>query len=213
MLFNDVVAKEFSASLLEIQAVKLQPNNPFTWASGWKSPIYCDNRLTLSYPALREFIKNNLAACIRQNYTDVDSIAGVATAGIPHGVLVAEVLQKPFIYVRSEAKKHGMANQVEGKLQSGDKVMVVEDLISTGMSSLRAVDALRNAGAHIIGLVALFTYGFAEAENAFQESGYKYHTLSDYASLLTTALEKKVINASDESVLLDWSKNPATWGR
>ncbi|MBC8046552.1 MAG: orotate phosphoribosyltransferase, partial [Fimbriimonadaceae bacterium] len=184
MLFNESVAKLFTAYLLDINAIKLNPQQPFTWASGWKSPIYCDNRLTLSFPDVRTFIKNNLALCIQQHYGNVDSIAGVATAGIPHGVLVAEALNKPFIYVRNEAKKHGLTNQIEGKLNTGDTIVVVEDLISTGMSSLQAVDALRNAGANVLGLTALFTYGFDIAQEAFEKTSCSYYTLTDYPTLI-----------------------------
>lgn len=211
MLFNAAVAKKFAGLLLEIQAVKLNPEKPFTWASGWKSPIYCDNRLTLSFPAVRTFIKNNLADCITQNYAHVDTIAGVATAGIPHGVLVAEVLNKPFIYVRSEAKKHGLTNQIEGKISKGDNVVVIEDLISTGMSSLHAVDVIRNAGGNVLGLNALFTYGFTTAEAAFAESDCSFITLTDYPVMIEYAIESGIIPAEMLTVLLKWRKNPDVW--
>lgn len=211
MLFNAALAKEFAGLLLEIQAVKLNPEHPFTWASGWKSPIYCDNRLTLSYPHVRTFIKNNLAQCIQQNYTHVDSIAGVATAGIPHGVLVAEALNKPFIYVRSEAKKHGLTNQIEGKISAGDSVVVIEDLISTGMSSLQAVHAIRKAGGKVAGMAALFTYGFTKAEDAFADADCNCTTLTDYTTTIQYAIEKNIIPSAMQEVLLQWRKNPAAW--
>jgi orotate phosphoribosyltransferase len=211
MLFNSSDAILFGEKLLSIGAIKLRPNDPFTWASGWRSPIYCDNRLTLSYPEIRTWLKNTLAAGIRQNFPDVEIIAGVATAGIPHGALVAEALGLPFIYVRSEAKKHGLSNQIEGKLPQNGKVVVVEDLVSTGGSSLTAVNALRSAGANVLGMTALFTYAFDAADKAFKEADCSLFTLSDYPSLIQYALDNAIIARDAETILGEWRKNPATW--
>lgn len=211
MLFDEYIGKQFSAYLLEIHAVKLSPENPFTWASGWKSPIYCDNRLTLSYPEIRNFIKKNLSKGIKNKFPEVDCIAGVATAGIPHGMLVADFLNLPFIYVRSEAKKHGLSNQIEGKIDLTSKIVVVEDLISTGMSSLQAVNAIRNAGGNVIGLAGLFTYGFQQAEIAFQDAKCVFYTMTEYSQLIQIAIEEKRIAPEQESLLLTWRNNPSTW--
>jgi len=211
MLFNSNDATLFSEKLLSIGAIKLRPSNPFTWASGWRSPIYCDNRLTLSYPAIRTWLKNTLAAGIRQKFPDVEIIAGVATAGIPHGALVAEALNLPFIYVRSEAKKHGLSNQIEGKLPQDAKVVVVEDLVSTGGSSLTAVNALRTAGANVLGMTALFTYAFDTADIAFKDADCSLFTLSDYPSLIEYALYNEIIARDTEALLGEWRKNPSTW--
>ncbi len=189
----------------------MRPNDPFTWASGWRSPIYCDNRLTLSYPEIRTWLKNTLAAGISQKFPDVEIIAGVATAGIPHGALVAEALNLPFIYVRSEAKKHGLSNQIEGKLPQDAKVVVVEDLVSTGGSSLTAVNALRTAGANVLGMTALFTYAFDAADTAFTEANCKLFTLSDYPSLIKYALDNGIIARETEALLGEWRTNPSTW--
>ncbi|MBK9506942.1 MAG: orotate phosphoribosyltransferase [Chitinophagales bacterium] len=211
MLFNSSDATLFAEKLLTIGAIKLRPNEPFTWASGWRSPIYCDNRLTLSYPEIRTWLKNTLAAGISQTFPNVEIIAGVATAGIPHGALVAEALNLPFIYVRSEAKKHGLSNQIEGKLPEGAKVMVIEDLVSTGGSSLTAVNALRNAGAQVEGMAALFTYAFDAADDAFKNADCKLYTLSDYPSLIQYALANNIIPKETESLLGEWRKNPGAW--
>lgn len=189
----------------------MRPNDPFTWASGWRSPIYCDNRLTLSYPEIRTWLKNTLAAGIRQAFPNVEIIAGVATAGIPHGALVAEALNLPFIYVRSEAKKHGLSNQIEGILPANGKVVVIEDLVSTGGSSLTAVDALRNAGAHVLGMAALFTYAFDKADQAFESANCTLYTLSDYPSLIAHALSQHLIDQSTANLLGEWRKNPSEW--
>ena len=183
------VATEFAAQLLEVKAIKVQPTEPFTWASGWKSPFYCDNRKTLSYPKLRTFVKNNLVELIKASFSDADAVAGVATGAIAQGALVADVLGLPFCYVRSKAKDHGMGNLIEGTLPEGSKVVVVEDLISTGGSSLKAVEALRAAGFEVVGMVAAYTYGFPIAEQAFQKAGVRLLTLTNYEAVVSVAIE------------------------
>lgn len=210
-MLNPAAAFELTEKLVSIQAVKLRPDEPFTWASGWKSPIYCDNRLTLSYPQIRTWIKNNLAEAVQQKFPQATVLAGVATAGIPHAALVADALQLPMVYVRSEAKKHGLTNQVEGKLTSGSRVVVIEDLISTGMSSLHAVDALREQGAEVLGLLALFTYDFTIAKNQFADAECDFYTLTDYPTLIQYALQQKMIDPSAEAILQQWRENPAAW--
>lgn len=199
--------------LLQIKAIKLQPANPFTWASGWKSPIYCDNRVTLSHPQVRTYIRQKLAQLIQEEYGAVDVIAGVATAGIPQGVLVAQELGLPFIYVRSKAKEHGTGSLIEGDVVEGQRVVVIEDLISTGKSSLQAVDALRNAGLSVAGLVAIFTYGFQQAEDNFAAAKCRYSTLSDYKALIEYAAEHSIIPKSDIEFLNKWREAPSTWGQ
>jgi orotate phosphoribosyltransferase len=199
--------------LLQIKAVKLSPQEPFTWASGWRSPIYCDNRKTLSHPEVREFIKLRFAGIVRDRFKDADVIAGVATGGIAHGVLVAEELGLPFIYVRSGAKGHGMKNLVEGDFSAGQKVVVIEDLISTGGSSLHAVEALREAGCRVMGMVAIFTYGFDVATTAFASAAVELHTLTNYATLLEQALNNGTIDKAQLPKLNEWRQDPATWGR
>ncbi len=199
--------------LLQISAVKLSPQQPFTWASGWRSPIYCDNRRTLSYPEVRTFIKERFAAIIRIHYPNAEVIAGVATGGIAHGALVAEALGLPFIYVRSGAKGHGMKNMVEGDLSVGNKVVVIEDLISTGGSSLNAVQALREAGCEVLGMVAIFTYGFDVATEAFAKAEVDLHTLTNYRILLDQASTKGTIQQSELPKLNEWRQDPANWGR
>lgn len=211
MLFNAEIANEFAAKLLQINAIKLQPDQPFTWASGWKSPIYCDNRLTLSYPDIRRFIAASLLQLARDKYHDAEVIAGVATAGIAHGLMLADAWNKPFIYVRSDAKKHGLQNRIEGYLAPGSKVLVVEDLISTGGSSLQAVDAIRAAGGEVVGLVALFTYGFDVAQKAFDDANCHFHTLTNYHTAVQFALSKGLIRPEQLDMLSEWRKNPATW--
>jgi orotate phosphoribosyltransferase len=200
-----------ASKLLKIKAVKLQPSNPFTWASGWKSPIYCDNRKTLSYPALRNFIKIELARIIREKYDQVDAIAGVATGAIAQGALVAEELGLPFVYVRSSPKDHGLENLIEGDLKPGMKVVVIEDLISTGTSSLKAVEAIRADGSDVIGMLAIFNYGFPIAEEAFKKAKVELTTLSDYESVLEIALSTDYIHESDLKTLQEWRKSPSTW--
>ncbi len=207
------VQNQVAEKLLSIQAVKLQPSNPFTWASGWKSPIYCDNRKTLAYPEIRTLIKEELANIIREKYNDADVVAGVATGAIAQGALVADLLGKPFVYVRSAAKDHGMGNLIEGELKAGQKVVVVEDLISTGGSSLKAVNALREAGAEVMGMVAIFTYGFPLAAEQFAAAKVNLTTLSNYEAVLQHLLEKKVIGESELATLKEWRKSPDTWGK
>lgn len=199
--------------LLQIKAVKLQPNNPFTWASGWKSPIYCDNRITLSHPSVRTYIRQKLAQQIQEEFGSVDVIAGVATAGIPQGVLVAQELGLPFIYVRAKAKEHGTGSLIEGELIEGQRVVVIEDLISTGKSSLQAVSALREAGLSVAGLVAIFTYGFDQADENFAAAKCRYSTLSNYSALIDYAAEHSFIAQNDINLLSKWRENPAEWGK
>ncbi|GHV55915.1 orotate phosphoribosyltransferase [Bacteroidia bacterium] len=197
--------------LLTIRAIKLQPANPFIWASGWQSPIYCDNRKTLSYPAIRNFIKLELARTIIENYEDVEAIAGVATGAIAQGAMVADVLNLPFVYIRSTPKDHGLENLIEGDLKPGAKVVVVEDLISTGGSSLKAVEAIRNAGSNVAGMVAIFTYGFPVAAEKFKEAKVKLTTLCNYDAVLDEALKTEYIDESEIKTLQEWRKNPANW--
>jgi orotate phosphoribosyltransferase len=198
--------------LLEIKAVKLSPSEPFTWASGWKSPIYCDNRKTLSFPEVRNYIRDSFSALVQETFPGVEVIAGVATGAIAHGVLVAEKMNKPFVYVRSEAKKHGLENLVEGVVLPGQKVVVVEDLISTGGSSLKAVNALREQGCEVLGMVAIFTYGFPVAAEAFEKAGCTLHTLSNYNALTEYAVSKGLVGASELNTLKEWRLSPGTWG-
>ena len=203
--------KIFAEKLLKIKAIKLQPDNPFTWASGWKSPFYCDNRKTLSYPDLRSFVKTELSRVIMENFEDVDAIAGVATGAIPQGALVADVLNKPFVYVRSKPKDHGLENLIEGELKPGMKVVVVEDLISTGGSSLKAVDAIRNNGCEVIGMVAAYTYGFDAAKEAFKKANVQLITLTNYEAVLDVALKTGYITENQVSVRNTWRKDPSQW--
>ena len=212
MIFNKDTASKTAELLLQINAIKLNPGNPFTWASGWKSPIYCDNRVTLSFPAIRNFIKEEFAKNIEKQFGKPDVIAGVATGAIGIGILVAEVLALPFIYVRPEPKKHGRLNQIEGFLQKGQNVIVIEDLISTGNSSLLAVEALREAGANVKGMAAIFSYGFDIAAQNFKDANVDLFTLSNYENLLTLAVAKRYITENEEKTLSDWSHNPSGWG-
>lgn len=207
--------REFAVAekLLQINAVKLNLQNPFTWASGWKSPIYCDNRKILSYPHVRDFIKSEMTNTVFTEFPDAEVIAGVATAGIPHGVLVADLLTLPFVYVRSKPKEHGMGNQIEGVLEPGKKVVVIEDLISTGMSSMQAVEALQQAGAEIIGICSVFNYGFDVAKDLFASKQIKMISLSNYDALVSLALEKNIIDKADESLLKEWRVSPSSWGQ
>ncbi|MBD5365503.1 MAG: orotate phosphoribosyltransferase [Muribaculaceae bacterium] len=197
--------------LLKISAIKLQPNNPFTWASGWNSPIYTDNRKTLSYPEIRTFIKVELCRIIMENFGEPDAIAGVATGAIAQGALVADELGLPYVYVRSTPKDHGLENLIEGNVKPGQKVVVIEDLISTGGSSLKACEALRNAGCEVIGMAAIFTYGFPVAEKAFKDAGVELRTLSNYNSMLQAALETNYIREQDIDTLAQWRQDPANW--
>ncbi|NJO68282.1 MAG: orotate phosphoribosyltransferase [Bacteroidetes bacterium] len=197
--------------LLQSKAIKLEPAKPFTWASGWKSPIYCDNRLTLSYPQIRNAIRDALVNLIKENFPEVSVIAGVATGAIAQGALVAQELNLPFVYVRSSPKKHGMENLIEGEVRPNQKVVVVEDLISTGNSSLMAVDALRKAGAEVLGMVAIFTYGFTAAETNFTEAGCKLFTITNYEQLLEVAVPEGYITSSQLGLLKEWRTNPSSW--
>ena len=205
------IKKQIANNLIQIKAIKLEPANPFTWASGWKSPIYCDNRKILSYPELRTMIKKEFVSLIKEKFSDVQVIAGVATGAIAHGALVAEAMNLPFIYIRSKPKGHGLENMIEGDLKDGQKVVVVEDLISTGKSSLKAVEAIRFAGAEVLGLVAIFTYNFQLAEDSFTNQGCEYYTLSDYNSMIEEALNMKYINESQIETLKNWRKSPDNW--
>ena len=201
----------YAENLLKIKAIKVQPEEPFTWASGWKSPFYCDNRKTLSYPQLRSFIKIELGKIVLENFPEANAVAGVATGAIPQGALVADELQLPFVYVRSKAKDHGLENLIEGQLLPGMKVVVIEDLISTGGSSLKAVDALRQAGYEVVGMVASYTYGFPVAEEAFNAAGVKLVTLTNYEAVVAEALRTGYIAESDVELLHTWRKDPAHW--
>lgn len=201
----------FAAKLLNVKAIKLQPTNPFTWASGWKSPFYCDNRKTLSYPDLRNYVKLELVHAILDRFPEVEAIAGVATGAIAQGALVADALNLPFVYVRSKPKDHGLENLIEGELEPGAKVVVVEDLISTGGSSLKAVEALRKGGSEVIGMVASYTYGFPVAREAFEAAGVELVTLTDYEHVVAEALETGYIAESDVQLLNDWRRDPANW--
>ena len=204
-----IVAKQ----LLDIKAVKLNPENPFTWASGWKSPIYCDNRKVLSYPSARKVVYEAFVEVIKKNFKDVDVIAGVATGAIAYGMMVAEVLGLPYVYVRPKPKDHGTGAQVEGDLPEKARVVVVEDLISTGGSSLAAVDALQKAGANVLGMVAIFTYNFIKSRRAFENANIELHTLSHYEALLETAVEENYIKPEYLDVLKEWRINPEIWGK
>lgn len=203
--------KVFASKLLGIKAIKLQPNDPFTWASGWKSPIYTDNRIALSYHDVRSFVKLELCHAIMENFPEATAVAGVATGAIAQGALVADQLAMPYVYVRPKPKDHGTKNQIEGRLPEGAKVVVVEDLISTGSSSLKAVAALRDAGFDVVGMVASYTYGFPVAEDAFQEADLKLVTLGDYPTTIEVAAETGYVSKEDLNVLHEWRKDPANW--
>jgi orotate phosphoribosyltransferase len=213
MILNKDTANATAKLLLQIKAIKLEPNNPFTWASGWKSPIYCDNRITLSFPPIRNFLKENMAKLIVEKYGKPEVIAGVATGAIAIGVLVAQELGVPFVYVRPEAKKHGRQNKVEGFLESGSNVVVVEDLISTGQSSLHAVEALKEANVNVKGMIAIFTYGFSIAEENFKNANIDLTTLSNYHHLLEQALKDTYITENELETLTLWRKDPSTWNQ
>jgi orotate phosphoribosyltransferase len=203
--------KIFAEKLLNVKAIKLQPEQPFTWASGWKSPFYCDNRKTLSFPALRNFVKIELARIIAEEFPEADAVAGVATGAIAQGALVAEELALPFCYVRAKAKDHGMGNLIEGELPEGSKVIVIEDLISTGGSSLKAVEAIRNNGCEVVGMVASYTYGFDVAKKAFEDANVKLITLTNYEAVLEVALQTGYITEGHIEMLNNWRKDPAHW--
>ena len=211
MILNNDNALKVAEFLLQIKAVKLQPNNPFTWASGWNSPIYCDNRITLSYPAIRTFIRQTYTDAVLESFGKPDVIAGVATGGIALGALVAQELGLPFIYIRSSAKGHGMGNLIEGHFEKGQKVVVIEDLISTGGSSIKAVQALKDAEMDVKGLVAIFTYGFSVADENFKKANCPYLTLTNYDNLIEEALRKDYISENDIASLREWKEHPESW--
>ena len=206
-------SKQTAEYLLQIKAIKLQPSNPFTWASGWKSPIYCDNRKTLSFPEVRSYIRDSFASLIRKLYPEAELVAGVATGAIAHGALAADKLRLPFIYVRSGAKEHGLGNQIEGYFEMGQKTVVIEDLISTGGSSLNAVRALREAGCEVLGMVAIFTYEFKKASDEFKSEHCTLNTLCNYSVLVETALKTGYIGPGEVETLKNWRLDPAVWGK
>jgi orotate phosphoribosyltransferase len=204
-------AKHFAEKLLQIKALQINIQKPYVWASGWNSPVYCDNRKVLSYPHVRDFVKSELANMVLEHFPDAEVIAGVATAGIAHGVMAADLLKLPFIYVRAKPKEHGMGNQIEGHMEKGKKVVVIEDLVSTGKSSLQVVDVLRAEGAEVIGMCALFTYGFPAADEAFEKAMVPLRTISSYSALMEVAEELKVIQPEYNESLGEWRQNPSTW--
>ena len=203
--------KAVAEKLLQVGAVKLSPDAPFTWASGWKSPIYCDNRKVLSFPFVRDFIKSELCNVIFEKFPEAEVLAGVATAGIPWGAMAADQLKLPYIYVRPKPKGHGLGNQIEGAYTAGQKVLVIEDLISTGKSSLQVVDVLRGAGVEVVGMVSIFNYGFSIADTAFETAGVPFRSLTNYSNLIELAIEKGQVASSLEPVLLEWRNDPANW--
>lgn len=213
MNLSENTAAKVAEYLLQINAIKLKPNEPFTWASGWKSPIYCDNRVSLSYPEARNFIKKALGEIIKEQFSEVEAIIGVATAGIAPGALAADELNLPFGYVRSEAKKHGMGKQIEGDIAPYTKVVVIEDLVSTGKSSLQVVETLKNYGCQVLGMASIFTYGFDEAQNAFNNADCKYVSLSNYQTLIQIAIDKGIVLPEQLALLNDWRKSPSTWNQ
>jgi orotate phosphoribosyltransferase len=203
--------KAVAEKLLQVAAVKLSPEKPFTWASGWKSPIYCDNRKILSFPYTRDFIKSEMCNVIFESFPNVDMLAGVATAGIPWGAMAADQLKLPYIYVRPKPKEHGLGNQIEGSFEAGKSVLVIEDLISTGKSSLEVVTVLKNAGLIVAGMVSIFNYGFPVAAKAFEDAGVPYKSLTNYSSLIELAVEKGQITPQTQQLLLQWREDPANW--
>ena len=203
--------KAVAEKLLQINAIKLSPQEPFTWASGWKSPIYCDNRKVLSFPYIRDFIKSEMCSVIFEKFPEADVLAGVATAGIAWGAMAADQLKLPYIYVRPKPKEHGLGNQIEGNLTKGQKVLVIEDLISTGKSSLQVCNVLKEAEADVIGMVSIFTYGFEVADNAFKAANIPYQSLTNYQTLIDLALEKGIVVAGEQNTLLKWRVDPANW--
>jgi orotate phosphoribosyltransferase len=203
--------KAVAEKLLQIQAIKLSVENPFTWASGWLSPIYCDNRKVLSFPHIREFVKSEMCNLIFEEFADADGLAAVATAGIPWGAMAADQLKLPFIYVRAKPKEHGMGNQIEGSYETGKKIVVIEDLISTGKSSLQVVNVLRNAGLEVMGMVSIFNYGFDQGKKAFETAGVTAKSLTDYATLIALAVEKGMVSPSQQTSLLKWREDPSVW--
>jgi orotate phosphoribosyltransferase len=203
--------KAVAEKLLQVQAVRLSPEKPFVWASGWNSPIYCDNRKVLSFPYVRDFIKSEMCSVIFEQFPEAEVLAGVATAGIPWGAMAADQLKLPYIYVRPKPKEHGLGNQIEGSFTAGQKVIVIEDLISTGKSSLQVVDVLKNAGVKVLGMVSIFNYGFDVAVKAFADAGVPFKSLTNYSSLISLAVEKGLVSADTESLLMEWRKDPANW--
>lgn len=203
--------KAVAEKLLQINAIKLSPQEPFTWASGWKSPIYCDNRKVLSFPYIRDFIKSEMCSVIFEKFPDTEVLAGVATAGIAWGAMAADQLKLPYIYVRPKPKEHGLGNQIEGALEKGQKVLVIEDLISTGKSSLQVCDVLQSFGAEVIGMVSIFNYGFKDANEAFKAAAIPYQSLTNYHELISSAIQKGIVRADDEKTLLKWREDPANW--
>jgi orotate phosphoribosyltransferase len=206
-------SKAVAEKLLQVNAVKLNPEQPFTWASGWKSPIYCDNRKVLSFPYIRDFIKSEMCNAIFEKFPDAGLLAGVATAGIAWGAMAADQLKLPYIYVRPKPKEHGLGNQIEGYYEKGQKVVVIEDLVSTGKSSLQVVDVLKEQGLDVVGMVSIFTYGFPVATEAFQKASVGYHSLTDYPSLIELAVAKGIVSAGQQELLMKWRENPAEWKR
>ena len=204
-------AKMVAEKLLQVNAVKLSVKEPFTWASGWKSPIYCDNRKVLSFPFIRDFIKSELCNIVFSKFPDAEVLAGVAPAGIAWGAMTADQLKLPYIYVRPKPKEHGLGNQVEGYYEKGQKTVVIEDLVSTGKSSLQVVDVLKKAGLDVVGMVSIFTYGFPVAAEALDQSGIQYHSLTDYPTLINLAVEKGTVSASEQDILLKWKDDPSNW--
>lgn len=204
-------AKAVAEKLLQVNAVKLSPEQPFTWASGWKSPIYCDNRKVLSFPYIRDFIKSEMCNVVFEKFPDAELLAGVATAGIAWGAMAADQLKLPYIYVRPKPKEHGLGNQIEGYYEMGKKVVVIEDLVSTGKSSLQVVDVLKQEGVEVIGMVSIFTYGFTDATVAFSTASLPYQSLTDYSTLIELAIQKGMIKPEQQSVLLKWRDDPANW--
>ena len=204
--------KAVAEKLLQINAIKLSVNKPFTWASGWKSPIYCDNRKILSYPYTRDFIKSELCNIVFQSYENAEMLAGVATAGIPWGAMVADQLKLPYIYVRPKPKEHGLGNQIEGFYEPGKKVVIIEDLISTGKSSLQVAEVLKKEGLEVEGMVSIFNYGFDIAKKAFENAKVNYHSLTDYDTVIALAIEKNYVSEKDQNTLLNWRADPANWG-
>ncbi|MBL0358518.1 MAG: orotate phosphoribosyltransferase [Chitinophagaceae bacterium] len=205
--------KAVAEKLLQVNAIKLNPAQPFTWASGWKSPIYCDNRRVLSFPYIREFIKSEMCNVLFEKFPEAEMLAGVATAGIAWGAMAADQLKLPYIYVRPKPKEHGLGNQIEGFYEKGQRVVVIEDLISTGKSSLQVVEVLRNEGLQVEGMVSIFTYGFDIATEAFEKAGVPYYSLTNYSSLIGPAMEKGLVTTDQENTLLNWRQNPSEWGR
>ena len=206
-------ARAVAEKLLQVNAVKLNPDEPFIWASGWKSPIYCDNRRILSFPFIRDFIKSEMCNVIFEKFPEAEMLAGVATAGIAWGSMAADQLKLPYVYVRPKPKEHGMGNQIEGYYEKGQKILVIEDLISTGKSSLQVVDVLREAGVEVVGMVSIFTYGFAVATEAFNKASLNYQTLTDYPTLIELAVSKGIVSSAQQEVLLKWRDDPAGWKR